>query len=128
MIMIKIPEYKHQTRLIVLLQPNIFFNMRLAKKLKNFFWPSANGGLRDTGYYWVQYSYGGARTWRIGWYNAAFANWQFDGDGRVFYDEDLISIDERAILRKTLSWSDWWFWLAETFILSLLVYILSKNK
>ena|SRR5688572_2501408 len=54
---------------------------------------------RKLGYYWVQYSYGGTRQWRIGFYNPEFGFWHLDGDPRPFFDCDLLQISERQIPR-----------------------------
>jgi hypothetical protein len=58
--------------------------------------------IRKTGYYWVQYSYGGARKWRVAWYSESLEYWQLEGDRRVFYDNDFIKIYKRSIPDRTL--------------------------
>jgi hypothetical protein len=70
---------------------------------------------RITGYYWVKWSYGGAREWRIAWYNEEFGFWTIEGDARSFYDTDFLEVGNSKITMQPLHW---WHWV----VFGLLVY------
>lgn len=66
---------------------------------------------RESGYYWVHWSYGGNAgkndVWRIGYYNAFSDNWSVTGDLRFFKDADFLAINEYRILSF---WSRYRVW------------------
>lgn len=64
---------------------------------------------RAPGFYWVRYSYGGARQWRVGEYIGESIGWMLPGDQRFFHDADLLEIDESEICRLPWGWWHWWF-------------------
>lgn len=66
---------------------------------------------RKTGYYWVQFSYGGTRKWRVAWYNEMLEYWHIDGDSRVFYDDDFLKISNRQIPQNWLVGNPSRIWL-----------------
>lgn len=65
---------------------------------KKFFRLRRKGGnrRRETGYYWVHWSYGGNPgkddVWRIGYYLASADTWSLSGDLRFFKDADFLAI------------------------------------
>jgi hypothetical protein len=57
---------------------------------------------RQTGYYWVQWSYSGDEgnvVERVGFYNSRLMTWTIDGDSRRYHDIDFLAIDETHIRR-----------------------------
>lgn len=74
--------------------------MLFTKRKRNKFWPA--GHKRETAYYWVVFHEDLNRNEkyeRVGHYNSGTERWHFPGDGRAYEDADIISVDERPILR-----------------------------
>lgn len=75
---------------------------------------------RAPGFYWVRYSYGGTRQWRIGEYIGDSIGWTLAGDQRFFHDVDFLEINERRVPRYWFlgTINRWWLWA----LLALLAY------
>jgi len=82
------------------LQEKRGFLKKLMGFLKNFFRLRRTGHQRrrNTGYYWVVWSYASNDNYmKIGFYNAANETWKLPGTDRTFYDSSFIHIVERQV-------------------------------